>query len=101
MLPVRAVTQLLVANLERGRQSLIQELVAMLALRHTGQPPPTTIGKLVGWFLRKFSDCPPVHLRLGPREGFRLPSGGLILDGDATDKQEPDVLLLISEQPLA
>ena len=30
---------------------------------------------------------------------FRLPSGGLILDADATDKQEPDVLLLISEQP--
>jgi hypothetical protein len=30
---------------------------------------------------------------------FRLPPGGLILDADATDKQEPDVLLLISEQP--
>jgi hypothetical protein len=40
-------------------------------------------------------------LRLGPGEGFRLPEGGLILDGDATDKHEPDILLLISEQPLA
>ena len=46
-------------------------------------------------------DCPPVRFRLGSGEGFRLPSGGLILDGDASDKQEPDVLLLISEQPLA
>jgi len=46
-------------------------------------------------------NCPPIRLCLGPGEGFRLPPGGLILDGDATDKREPDVLLLISEQPLA
>ena len=79
----------------------IQGLAANLALRHPGQPLPTTVGELVGWFLREFPDSPPVRLRLGPGEGFRLPSSGLILDGDATDKQEPDVLLLISEQPLA
>src|SRR4051812_28419751 len=79
----------------------IQGLAADLALRHPGRPPPTTVGELVGWFLREFPDCPPIRLRLGPGEGFRLPPGGLILDGDATDKQEPDVLLLISEQPLA
>jgi len=65
------------------------------------QSLPATVGELVGWFLREFPHCPPHRLRLGPGEGFRLPLGGLILDGDATDKQEPDVLLLISEQPLA
>jgi hypothetical protein len=79
----------------------IQELPVNLALRHPGQPLPTTVGELVGWFLREFPDCPPIQLRLGPGEGFRLPVGGLILDGDATDKHEPDVLLLISELPLA
>jgi hypothetical protein len=79
----------------------IQGLAANLALRYPGRPMPTTVGELVGWFLREFPDSPPVRLRLGSGEGFRLPSAGLILDGDATDKQEPDVLLLISEQPLA
>jgi hypothetical protein len=79
----------------------IQGLASQRALLHPGQPLPTTVGELVGWFLREFPDGPPIRLRLGPGEGFRLPSGGLILDGDATDKQEPDVLLLISEPPLA
>ena len=79
----------------------IPGLAANLALRHPRQPLPTTVGELVGCFLCEFPDCPPIRLRLGPGEGFRLPSGGLILDGDATDKQEPDVLLLSSEQPLA
>jgi hypothetical protein len=62
---------------------------------------PTTVGELAGSFLREFPDWAPIQLRLGPAEGLRLPSAGLILDGDATDKPEPDVLLLISEQPLA
>jgi hypothetical protein len=79
----------------------IQGLPANLASRCPGQPLPATVGELVGRFLREFPDCPPIRLRLGPGEGFRLPSGGLILDCDATDKQEPDVLLLISEQPPA
>jgi len=79
----------------------MQGLAANLALRHPGQPMPGTVGELVGRFLREFPNYPPLRLRLGPGEGFRLPSGGLILDADATDKQEPDVLLLISEQPLA
>jgi hypothetical protein len=77
----------------------IQGLAATLALRHPGQPLPRTVRELVGWFLREFPDCPPIRLRLGPGEGFRLRAGGLILDADATDKQEPDVLLLISGQP--
>jgi hypothetical protein len=79
----------------------IQALAANQALRHPGQPLPATVAELVGSFLREFPDCPPIRLRLGPGEGFRLPQGGLILDGDATDKREPDVLLLISEQPRA
>jgi len=79
----------------------LQGLTASWALRYPGQPLPATVGELVSWFLRAFSDWPPVRLRLGPGEGFRLPPGGLILDGDATDKQEADVLLLISEQALA
>src|SRR5262249_9570130 len=79
----------------------LQGLAAHLAARHPGQALPTTVGDLVGSFLREFPDCPPIRLRLGPGEGFRLPSGGLILDADATDKQDPDVLLLLSEQPLA
>jgi hypothetical protein len=81
--------------------AVIQGLAADLALRHPGQPLPGTVGELVGRFLRESPDCPPLRLRLGPGEGFRLPPGGLILDGDATDKQEPDVLLLISERPPA
>jgi hypothetical protein len=79
----------------------IPGLAADLAARRPAQPPPPTVGELVGSFLREFPDCPPIRLRLGPGDGFRLPPGGLILDADATDKQEPDVLLLISEQPPA
>jgi hypothetical protein len=78
----------------------IRGLAGNLALRHPGQPPPTTVGELVGWLLRGSPDCPPIWLQLGPGEGLRLPAGGMILDADATDKREPDVLLLISEQPL-
>jgi hypothetical protein len=80
--------------------SPIRGLPANLALRHPGQPP-ATVGELVRWFLREFPDTPPVRLRLGPGEGFRVPPAGLILDADATDKHEPDVLLLVSEQQLA
>src|SRR5262245_30957428 len=78
----------------------IRELRAKLARQDPGGPPPLTVGELVKRFLREQPDCRPVRLRLGPGEGILLPSGGLILDGDATDKQEPDVLLLISEEPL-
>jgi hypothetical protein len=79
----------------------LQGLAAYLAVRPFGQRLPMTVGELVGSFLREFPDWAPIQLRLGPAEGFRLPAAGLILDGNATDKQEPDVLLLISEQPCA
>jgi hypothetical protein len=66
-----------------------------------GQLPPANVGELVERFLREYPDCPPIRLRLASGEGFRLPPGGLILDVDATDKSEADVLLLINEQPTA
>jgi hypothetical protein len=80
---------------------LIQGLPADVALRHLGQPLPATVGELVRCFLREYPDSPPVRLSLGSGEGFRLPAAGLILDADATDKHEPDVLLLITEQAIA
>jgi hypothetical protein len=39
-----------------------------------------------------------VRLILGPGEGCRLPRDGLIVIGYPGDKQEPDVLLLISQE---
>src|SRR5262249_34833165 len=39
-----------------------------------------------------------VRLTLGPGEGCRLPRGGLIVIGYPGDRQEPDVLLLISRE---
>ena len=39
-----------------------------------------------------------MRLILGPGEGYRLPRGGLILGGYLGDKQEPDLLLLISQE---
>jgi hypothetical protein len=79
----------------------IPDLPAYLASQQPDRPAPTTVRELVTSFLREFSDWPPIRLRLGAGEGLRLPAAGLILDADATDKQEPDVLLLISEQPPA
>ena len=74
------------------------QLERELRRRFPDQPSPAAVGELVGHFLRSCSDYPPVRLLLGPGEGYRLPQGGLILDGYGGDKQEPDVLLLISHQ---
>lgn len=71
---------------------LAEELV-----RRTSGVVPATVGDLVCGFLRTCPDYPPVRVRLAAGEGCRLPPGGLILDGDPTGKEEPDVLLLISE----
>jgi hypothetical protein len=70
------------------------QLDAELRRRFPDGTPPETVGELVGQFLRSCSDYPPVRLLLGSGEGFRLPRGGLILDGYPADKQEPDVLFL-------
>jgi hypothetical protein len=75
-----------------------RQLDAELRRRSPDQPSPAVVGELVGQFLRSCPDLPPVRLTLGPGEGYRLPRGGLILDGYAGDKQGPDVLLLISHQ---
>jgi hypothetical protein len=57
----------------------------------------TTVGALSERFLRARPDVPPVRLTLWPGEGFRLSRDGAILDGFTEDKQEPNVLLLITE----
>ena len=74
-----------------------RQLEAELRRRFPDHPSPA-VGELVGQFLRSCSDYPPVRLILEPGEGYRLPHAGLILGGHAGDKQEPDVLLLISHQ---
>jgi hypothetical protein len=75
-----------------------RQLTAELHRRFPDQPSPAAVGELVGCFLRSCSDYPPVRLILGPGEGYRLPRGGLILDGYVGDKHEPDVLLLLSHE---
>jgi hypothetical protein len=75
-----------------------RQLDAMLRRRYPDQPPPATVGDRSGHFLRSCSDYPPVRLMLGPGEGCRLPQGGLILGGCLRGKQDPDVLLLISDE---
>jgi hypothetical protein len=72
-----------------------RQLDAELRRRFPDQPSPAAVGELVGQFLRSCSDYPTVRLSLGPGEGYRLPRGGLILDGYRGE--EPDVLLLISQ----
>jgi hypothetical protein len=75
-----------------------RDVDAELHRRFPDRPSPATVGELVGQFLRSCSDYPPVRLILGSGEDCRLPRGGLILDGYPADKQEPDVLLLISTE---
>jgi hypothetical protein len=71
-----------------------RQLEAELRRRFPDQPPAD--GELGDQFLRFCPDYPPVRLILRPGEGCRLPCGGLILDSYLADKQDPDVLLLIS-----
>jgi len=74
----------------------LQQLDAELRRRFPNQPAPMEVGELAGRFLGPCSNYPPVRLILGPGEGYRLPQGGLILDGFLGGKQEPDVLMWIS-----
>jgi hypothetical protein len=91
-------------NLGDERTSIVlinlacRQLDAELRRRSPNQPDPAAVGDLAGRFLRAWPDYPPVRLILEPGEGYRLPGGGLILDSYLTDKQEPDVLLLISKE---
>jgi hypothetical protein len=75
-----------------------RQLEAELRRRFPDRPSPAVAGELAGLFLRSCPDYPPVRLVLGPGEGYRLPRGGLILDGDREDRQGPDVLLSISQE---
>jgi hypothetical protein len=77
-----------------------QKVDAELRRRFPDQPAPATVGELSERFLRAFSDYAPVRLILKPGEGYRLPRGGLILDGDRASKEEPDVLLSITLEGL-
>jgi hypothetical protein len=74
-----------------------RQLEAELGNRLPGQFSPPALGELVGHFLRSYPGYPMVRLTLEPGEGYRLPRGGLTLVGHSTDKQEPGVLLLISQ----
>jgi hypothetical protein len=74
-----------------------QRMDAKLRRCLPNQSPATTAGELTEQFLRACPDYPPVRLTLEPGEGYRLPEGGLVVDGSAEGKQELDVLLLITE----
>jgi hypothetical protein len=76
----------------------LRHMDAMLRTQCPDEFPAETVGDLVTRFLRTNPDCMPVRLLLGPGEGYTLPRGGLILDGYLGSKQEPDVLLLISQE---
>jgi len=86
------VTSLLFLNLPA------QGLLAELERRHPGQSLPGTLGELAERFLTLCPDYPPVRLGIEPGEGFRLPLGGLLIDGCTLDMQEPDVLLLVRHE---
>jgi hypothetical protein len=73
-----------------------RQLAEELTRRGQSVAPLGTVGALAECFLRTCADYPPARLILDPGEGFRLPGGGLIVDGCPEDKEEPDVLLLIS-----
>jgi hypothetical protein len=57
--------------------------------------PAATYGELAERFLRHLPDYPPVRLRIEPGEGYRLPSGGVLVDACTLDMEGPAVLLLI------
>jgi hypothetical protein len=44
------------------------------------------------------ADYPPVRLQLGPGEGVRIPTG-ILLGMDGSERDQPDVLLLIRQEP--
>ncbi len=71
-------------------------LRAELTRCHPGEAPPEPEHELAAHFLTRCHDYPPTRLRLDPGEGFRLPRGGFLFDGDTSEKQEPNLLLLIS-----
>jgi len=76
----------------------LQQMAAELHRRSPDQPAPATVGELTRRFLQSCADYPPVRLILGAGEGCRAPRGGLVVGRDSTSSQDPDVLLLISNE---
>jgi hypothetical protein len=73
-----------------------RQLDAELRHRLPAQASPASTGELVTTFLRMCPDYPTAQLLLKPGEGYRLPRGGIILDGYAADKHATEMLLVIS-----
>jgi hypothetical protein len=76
----------------------VAALASELATRTPDEPCAATVGEVVERFCRNCPDYPTVRVCLAAGEGFWLPPGGLVLDGDPSAKDEPDVLLLISTE---
>jgi hypothetical protein len=55
----------------------------------------STLGDLANRFLARFPQYPLVRVTLRPGDGFWLPSGGLVFDGDTRGKESLDVMLMI------
>ena len=60
--------------------------------------PAASHGELAERFLTRLPDYPPVRLRIGPGEGYRLPAGGVLVDACTLDREGPAVLLLIGDR---
>ena len=75
-----------------------QQIHDLLAQRFPGTPAPATHGELAARFLTHVDDYPPIRLRLEPGEGYRLPTGGVLVDVCTLDMEGPAVLLLIGDR---
>ena len=72
--------------------------MAQILRRDLADPaPPATLGALIEQFLCARPDVAPLRVILRPGEGLRLPCEAMLVDGFPDGKQEPDVLLLITE----
>ena len=75
-----------------------QQMHDLLARGFPDLAPAATHGELAEHFLTHLPDYPPVRLRIEPGEGYRLPAGGLLVDGCTLDMEGPAVLLLIGDR---
>jgi hypothetical protein len=75
-----------------------QQMHDLLAMGFPELDPAATHGELAERFLTHLPGYPPVRLRIEPGEGYRLPAGGLLVDGCTLDMEGPAVLLLIGDR---
>ncbi len=80
-------TSVVLLNLPR------RQMESELQLRDAA--PPGEIGDLARCFLRVCGDYPPIRLILCPGEGYRAPSGGIILGPHVPEKSGCDIQLSI------